>query len=170
MPEIAAYLAVFAGTGLVTAVLTDASLDRERRKPGPEEIHPNSRRAASTLFLATADTCRRASGLGDGGESVLFDGNPHPDQSQPQARHRRAVPLDPPSRLLGNDDYYAGDGPSHWFTGCADRRALLLRPDSLADKDGRRISDEPTCRVRGMHGASPPPADSRALVIVGGSY
>ncbi|MGH9444673.1 MAG: hypothetical protein ACRD3O_02935 [Terriglobia bacterium] len=50
-PIIAAYLAVFAGTGLATAVLTDASQDDERRKPGLEEMHPNSRRGATALFL-----------------------------------------------------------------------------------------------------------------------
>lgn len=52
-PMITAYVAVFAGTGLVTAVLTDPSQDRERRMPGPQEIHSNSRRAATVLFLVT---------------------------------------------------------------------------------------------------------------------
>lgn len=53
VPMLRAYLAVFAGTGLATAVLTDPSLDSERRKPGPQEIHSNSRRAATVLFLVT---------------------------------------------------------------------------------------------------------------------
>lgn len=48
-----AYLAVFAGAGLASAVVTDASQDSERRKPGPEEIHRDSRRGATALFLAT---------------------------------------------------------------------------------------------------------------------
>jgi protein-S-isoprenylcysteine O-methyltransferase Ste14 len=48
-----AYLLIFTGAGLVTAVLTDASLDGERRKPGPEEAYPNSRRGATVLFLVT---------------------------------------------------------------------------------------------------------------------
>ncbi len=48
-----AYLLIFAGTGLVTAVLTDTPQDNERRKPGPAEIHPASRLTASLLFLAT---------------------------------------------------------------------------------------------------------------------
>ena len=48
-----AYLLIFAGAGLVAAVLTDASLDEERRRPGPEEAYPNSRRGATALFLVT---------------------------------------------------------------------------------------------------------------------
>lgn len=48
-----AYLLIFAGAGLVTAAVTDTSLDRERRPPGPQEIHPNSRRGATILFLVT---------------------------------------------------------------------------------------------------------------------
>lgn len=47
------YLAIFAGARLTTAILTDVSLDHERRKPGPDEMHPNSRRGATALFLAT---------------------------------------------------------------------------------------------------------------------
>lgn len=52
-PMLKAYLAVFAGAGLATAVLNDPSLDRERRQPGPAEIYRGSRMAASGLFLAT---------------------------------------------------------------------------------------------------------------------
>lgn len=52
-PMLLAYLAVFAGTGLATALVTDVSQDGERRKPGPEEIHRASRLAASGLFLMT---------------------------------------------------------------------------------------------------------------------
>lgn len=52
-PMLAAYLAVFAGTSLVTALVTDSSQDDERRMPGPEEWHPASRKAASFLFLTT---------------------------------------------------------------------------------------------------------------------
>ncbi len=48
-----AYLLICAGASLVTAVLTDASLDEERRKPGREEAYPNSRRGATALFLVT---------------------------------------------------------------------------------------------------------------------
>jgi len=48
-----AYLLIFTGASLVTAVLTHASLDEERRRPGPEEAYPNSRRGATALFLAT---------------------------------------------------------------------------------------------------------------------
>ncbi len=48
-----AYLLVFAGTGLATALVTDTSQDNERRKPGPEEAYPNSRRGATALFLVT---------------------------------------------------------------------------------------------------------------------
>ena len=48
-----AYLLIFTGASLVTAVLTDASLDEERRRPGPEEAYPNSRRGATALFLVT---------------------------------------------------------------------------------------------------------------------
>jgi protein-S-isoprenylcysteine O-methyltransferase Ste14 len=51
--QLTAYLLVFAGTGLVTALATDSGQDGERRKPGAEEIHPNSRRGATALFLAT---------------------------------------------------------------------------------------------------------------------
>ncbi|MGH9451510.1 MAG: methyltransferase family protein [Terriglobia bacterium] len=53
VPMLKIYLAVFAGMGFVTALATDVSQDAERRKPGPAEIHPNSRRAASFLFLVT---------------------------------------------------------------------------------------------------------------------
>lgn len=52
-PMLLAYLAIFAGTGLATAVLSDPTLDGERRKPSPEELHPASRKAASILFLTT---------------------------------------------------------------------------------------------------------------------
>jgi len=48
-----AYLLIFTGASLVTAVLTHASLDEERRRPGPEEAYPNSRRGATALFLVT---------------------------------------------------------------------------------------------------------------------
>ncbi|MGH9406626.1 MAG: methyltransferase family protein [Terriglobia bacterium] len=48
-----AYLLIFAGMGLAIALVTDSPQDRERRKPGPGEFHPNSRRAASLLFFAT---------------------------------------------------------------------------------------------------------------------
>ncbi|MGH9446810.1 MAG: methyltransferase family protein, partial [Terriglobia bacterium] len=52
-PIIAAYLAVFAGTGLATVLVTEVSQDSERRKPDPAESHPGSRVAASILFLTT---------------------------------------------------------------------------------------------------------------------
>lgn len=52
-PMLLAYLAVFAGTGLATALVTKVSQDDERRKPDPEEIHRASRLAASGLFLMT---------------------------------------------------------------------------------------------------------------------
>lgn len=52
-PMLAAYLAVFADTGLATAISADPSLDSERREPGPEEVSPNSRKAATVLFLVT---------------------------------------------------------------------------------------------------------------------
>ncbi|HEV2419978.1 MAG TPA: isoprenylcysteine carboxylmethyltransferase family protein [Terriglobia bacterium] len=48
-----AYLLIFAGMGLAIALVTDSSQGKERRKPGPAEIHPGSRVAASLLFLAT---------------------------------------------------------------------------------------------------------------------
>jgi protein-S-isoprenylcysteine O-methyltransferase Ste14 len=51
-----AYLFVFAGMGLAIALVTDSSQDNERRKPGPSEIHPGSRVAASILFFATVLT------------------------------------------------------------------------------------------------------------------
>jgi protein-S-isoprenylcysteine O-methyltransferase Ste14 len=51
-----AYLLVFAGMGLAIALVTDSSQDSERRKPGPAEIHPGSRVAASILFFATVLT------------------------------------------------------------------------------------------------------------------
>ncbi|MGH9451632.1 MAG: hypothetical protein ACRD11_14030, partial [Terriglobia bacterium] len=47
------YIVIFAGMGLATALVADPSQDRERRKPGPAEIHPSSRLVASFLFLAT---------------------------------------------------------------------------------------------------------------------
>ncbi len=47
------YIVIFAGMGLATALVADPSQDRERRKPGPAEIHPRSRLVASFLFLAT---------------------------------------------------------------------------------------------------------------------
>lgn len=52
-PMLDAYLAIFAGAGLVTVLITDASQEGERRKPGPEEIHRNSRRGTTALFLVT---------------------------------------------------------------------------------------------------------------------
>jgi protein-S-isoprenylcysteine O-methyltransferase Ste14 len=48
-----AYLLVFAGMGLAIALVTGSPQDSERRKPGPAEIHPGSRVAASILFFAT---------------------------------------------------------------------------------------------------------------------
>jgi protein-S-isoprenylcysteine O-methyltransferase Ste14 len=48
-----AYLLICGGAGLVTAVLTDTSLDEERREPRREEAYPNSRRGATALFLVT---------------------------------------------------------------------------------------------------------------------
>ncbi|MGH9400704.1 MAG: methyltransferase family protein [Terriglobia bacterium] len=47
------YLVIFAGLGLVTALVADPSQDRERRKPGPAEINASSRLIASFLFFAT---------------------------------------------------------------------------------------------------------------------
>lgn len=52
-PMLMAYIAVFAGMGLVTALANDPSQDCERRKPGPAEMYANSRRGATALFLAT---------------------------------------------------------------------------------------------------------------------
>lgn len=52
-PMLLAYLAVFAGTGLATALVTEVSQDGERRKPGPKEVHPGSRKAVTILFLVT---------------------------------------------------------------------------------------------------------------------
>jgi protein-S-isoprenylcysteine O-methyltransferase Ste14 len=48
-----AYLLIFAGMGLAIALVTDASQDSERRKPGPAGIDQISRRVASLLFLST---------------------------------------------------------------------------------------------------------------------
>lgn len=53
VPMLKAYIVIFAGAGLATTVLTDPFLDNERRKPGPEEIHSNSRWAVTVLFLVT---------------------------------------------------------------------------------------------------------------------
>ncbi|HEV2500728.1 MAG TPA: isoprenylcysteine carboxylmethyltransferase family protein [Terriglobia bacterium] len=53
VPMLKAYLVVFAGMGLATALAAEPALDGERRKPGPAEIDPGSRFAASLLFLAT---------------------------------------------------------------------------------------------------------------------
>lgn len=53
IPMLKAYLAVFAGLGLATALAAEPSLDGERRKPGPAVIDPGSRLIASLLFLAT---------------------------------------------------------------------------------------------------------------------
>ncbi|MGH9397707.1 MAG: methyltransferase family protein [Terriglobia bacterium] len=47
------YLAIFAGLGLVMALVADFFQDRERRKPGPAAIEPGSHFAASSLFLTT---------------------------------------------------------------------------------------------------------------------
>lgn len=62
-PMLLAYLAVFAGTGLATALVTEVSQDGERRKPGPKEVRPSSRKAVTILFLVTVviaalDACR----------------------------------------------------------------------------------------------------------------
>ncbi|MGH9396246.1 MAG: methyltransferase family protein [Terriglobia bacterium] len=53
VPMMKTYLVIFAGLGLVTSLAIDSTLDGERRKPGPVEINPTSRVAASLLFLVT---------------------------------------------------------------------------------------------------------------------
>jgi protein-S-isoprenylcysteine O-methyltransferase Ste14 len=53
LPMIWAYLGIYWAFGLTAAVSTDASLDAERRQPGPGGIGAVSRPAASFLFLAT---------------------------------------------------------------------------------------------------------------------
>ena len=47
------YLAIFAGAGLMVVLVTDRSLDEERRNPGPGANDSGSRVGASLLFLAT---------------------------------------------------------------------------------------------------------------------
>lgn len=53
IPMLRTYIAIFAGMGLVPALATDSSLDRERRKPGPASVDFGSRLGASVFFLAT---------------------------------------------------------------------------------------------------------------------
>ena len=52
-PMLNIYLAVYAGAGLVVAIVADRSLDGERRDPGRGAIDSGSRVGASLLFLAT---------------------------------------------------------------------------------------------------------------------
>jgi protein-S-isoprenylcysteine O-methyltransferase Ste14 len=53
LPLLKAYLAVFAGMGLVSVLAGDPSQDDERRKPGTAAVHLGSRLAASLLFVVT---------------------------------------------------------------------------------------------------------------------
>lgn len=52
-PMLNVYLALFAASGLIVAIVADPSLDRERRNPNLGRIHLGSRVAAGLLFLAT---------------------------------------------------------------------------------------------------------------------
>ena len=52
-PMLNIYIAVFAASGLIVAIVADRSLDGERRDPGLGAIDSGSRVGASLLFLAT---------------------------------------------------------------------------------------------------------------------
>lgn len=53
LPMMCAYIGAYCGFGLLSALIGDVSLDRERHQPGPGAIDPASRLAASFLFIAT---------------------------------------------------------------------------------------------------------------------
>jgi len=57
-----AYIVLFGFSGLLTAALTDPSLDHERRQPERGEVDPEMRLLASLFFLATVSTAALDSG------------------------------------------------------------------------------------------------------------